>query len=110
MENAERIKKKFSDKRVEAIKSHYREKVISLCNQELKYRKHYIATEVSKKTIDYLEKEEFEKQFSIQVEPLYVFIKEKIIPLINNWKSRTFPESMWLMKFLDYYNTNQCKK
>lgn len=108
IDNAEMIRRKFSEQRVNAIKEYCRNKLEFSSNQQAIYKKLYVAVWWSDKTLSYLEQQQ------LPVRSLWEFVNNEIKPTIQQWKKKpphrpqtrgksiTLPEGMWLLYLVDY--------
>ena len=108
IKNAEMIKEKFSEQRVNAINEYCRNKLELSPDQQAIYNKLYVAVWWSDKTLSYLEQQQ------LPVRSLWEFVNNEIKPTIQQWKKQpphrpqtrgksiTLPEGMWLLYLVDY--------
>ena len=107
-DNADMIREKFSNERVDALKEYVARKFEFSAARNPAYKKLYIAVWWSDKTLAHLEKEK------LPITTLFNFIKDTVKPTIHRWKNEpphkpqiigktiTLPEGMWLLYLVDY--------
>jgi hypothetical protein len=107
-DNAEMIKEKFSDERVDALREYVSRKLEFSTAKSTTYKKLYVAVWWSDRTLAHLEKEK------LPIKTLINFIKDTVKPTIHQWKNEpphkpqiigktiTLPEGMWLLYLVDY--------
>lgn len=106
--NEQMIRDKFSQSRKMSIEAYIRTKMDVDPSYKMKYKTQYIATWFSDRTLNYL------KQKNLPVVGLYDLIMTQMKQSISNWKANpphqpttkgksvTLPETLWLIKLVDY--------
>ncbi|MEM3628852.1 MAG: hypothetical protein QXQ94_08830 [Candidatus Bathyarchaeia archaeon] len=111
--NIQHIQKKFSSVNQKAIEEYCRKKLGF--DGKASYENLYIATYVSKETI------EATKKNNINIKHLDSFIKEDVIPAIDDWKEKppfkpktkgttTLPDGLWLLHLVEKMMDIQLKR
>lgn len=107
-QNAEMIRRKFSQRNVNAIKEYCSSKLASFPDQRISYERLYVAVWGSGRTMSYLREQQ------LPVRSLMEFVRNEIKPTIREWKKEpphkpqtrgkgiTLPEGMWLLDLVDY--------
>ncbi|AEH22834.1 hypothetical protein TOPB45_0733 [Thermodesulfobacterium geofontis OPF15] len=121
-QSKETFRKKFSEEVRDSIVNYFAQRLEIKTFENVNYKGICVLVYASRPTLEALLNFVKETKKEVEIKELSEFIKDEIIPTIQNWKKHpphspktrgkeiTLPESHWLLQLIDYLDRKQLLK